>query len=77
MTIIANAYTPMILKYKIHYIRYVKFLNIIILTTYNQSYRGGNNSIYKCLPKVERLDVYRVIQTININCTYIQRSFIM
>ena len=35
------------------------------------------NSIYKCPPKVERLDVYRVIQTININCTYIQRSFIM
>ena len=34
-------------------------------------------SIYKCPPKVEHLDVYRVIHTININCTYIQRSFIM
>ena len=32
-----------------------------------------NSSIYKCLRKVERLDVYRVIQTKNINCTYIQQ----
>ena len=35
------------------------------------------SSIYNCQPKVAHLDVYRVIQTININFTYIQRSFIM
>ena len=30
-------------------------------------------SIYKCPWKVEPLDVYGVIQTININCAYIQQ----
>ena len=58
-------------------------LNLDTSLSFLQGYTGNSkiactiNSIYKCPPKVERLDVYRVIQTININCTYIQRSFIM